>query len=111
MSSPFSRRWRPHSAGSTLSSPTPESAGIRGIFELGEEDWATILKVNLIGSFLAVKHGAQAMLKRKRAGAIVCTASIAGLRAGAGGPAYSASKAGVINLVQSAAQQLSGSGI
>lgn len=87
------------------------SGGSGGIFELGEEDWATILRVNLIGSFLAVKHGAQAMLKRKRAGAIVCTASIAGLRAGAGGPAYSASKAGVINLVQSAAQQLSGSGI
>ena len=38
-------------------------------------------------------------------------ASVAGLRSGAGGAAYSASKAGVINLVQAAAQQLSGSGI
>ena len=44
-------------------------------------------------------------------GSIVCTASVAGLRSGAGGAAYSASKAGVINLVQTAAQQLSGSGI
>jgi NAD(P)-dependent dehydrogenase (short-subunit alcohol dehydrogenase family) len=44
-------------------------------------------------------------------GAIVCTASVAGLRSGAGGPAYSASKAGVINLVQVAAQQLSGSNV
>jgi NAD(P)-dependent dehydrogenase (short-subunit alcohol dehydrogenase family) len=44
-------------------------------------------------------------------GAIICTASVAGLRSGAGGAAYSASKAGVINLVQVAAQQLSGSSI
>ena len=36
---------------------------------------------------------------------------MAGLRSGAGGAAYSASKAGVINLVQTAAQQLSGTGI
>jgi NAD(P)-dependent dehydrogenase (short-subunit alcohol dehydrogenase family) len=39
----------------------------------------------------------------------VHTASIAGLRSGAGSPAYSASKAGVINLVTTAAQKLSGS--
>src|SRR3569623_1401724 len=44
-------------------------------------------------------------------GAIVCTASVAGLRSGAGGAAYSASKAGVINLVQTSAQQLSGSNV
>ena len=41
-------------------------------------------------------------------GSIICTASVAGIRSGAGGAAYSASKAGVINLVQTAAQQLSG---
>ena len=40
-----------------------------------------------------------------------CTASVAGLRSGAGGAAYSASKAGVINLVTTAANQLSGTGI
>ena len=33
-------------------------------------------------------------------GSIICTASVAGLRSGAGGAAYCASKAGVINLVQ-----------
>jgi len=72
----------------------------------------TVLRVNLIGPYLAIKHAARAMLDAdQREGAIICTASVAGLRAGAGGPAYSASKAGVINLVQTAAQQLSGSGI
>src|SRR3546814_16233447 len=51
------------------------------------------------------------MINAGRPGSIICTASVAGLRAGAGGPAYSASKAGVINLVQTAAQQLTGTGI
>ena len=88
------------------------NAGISGgwatIAEQTADDWAEILRVNLIGPFLAIKHAAPLM---KQGGSIVCTASVAGLRSGAGGAAYSASKAGVINLVQTAAQQLSGSGI
>lgn len=87
------------------------SGGRAGLFDQTADDWAALLRTNLVGPFLAIKHGAQAMLAANRAGAIVCTASVAGLRAGAGGPAYSASKAGVINLVQSAAQQLTGTGI
>jgi NAD(P)-dependent dehydrogenase (short-subunit alcohol dehydrogenase family) len=87
------------------------SGGVTGLFDQTAEDWNAILRVNLTGVFLAIKHGAKAMLDAARTGAIVCTASVAGLRAGAGGPAYSASKAGVINLVQTAAQQLTGSGI
>lgn len=87
------------------------TGGWGGIFDQSAQDWQAVLNVNLIGAFLAVKHGAMAMLDRGGAGTIVCTASIAGLRAGAGGPAYSASKAAVINLVQTAAQQLTGSGI
>jgi NAD(P)-dependent dehydrogenase (short-subunit alcohol dehydrogenase family) len=87
------------------------SGGMAGLFEQSAEDWEKLLRVNLIGPFLAIKHGAKAMLDAGRPGAIVCTASVAGLRAGAGGPAYSASKAGVINLVQTSAQQLTGTGI
>ncbi|AUW56988.1 oxidoreductase [Sphingobium sp. SCG-1] len=87
------------------------SGGMKGLFDQTAEDWETLLRVDLIGPFLAIKHGAKAMLAAERPGAIICTASVAGLRAGAGGPAYSAAKAGVINLVQTAAQQLTGSGI
>ena len=58
---------------------------------------------------IAIKYAAPLM--KQNGGSIICTASVAGLRSGAGGAAYSASKAGVINLVQTAAQQLSGSGI
>lgn len=86
------------------------SGGIEGIFDSSVELWTEVLRVNLIGPFLAIKHAAPRMVERG-GGAILCTASVAGLRSGAGGPAYSASKAGVINLVQTAAQQLAGSNV
>jgi NAD(P)-dependent dehydrogenase (short-subunit alcohol dehydrogenase family) len=86
------------------------SGGIDGIFDSSAALWADVLRVNLIGPFLAIKHGAPEIIRRG-GGAIVCTASVAGLRSGAGGPAYSASKAGVINLVQTAAQQLRGTNV
>ncbi|MGV3479289.1 MAG: SDR family NAD(P)-dependent oxidoreductase [Sphingobium sp.] len=86
------------------------SGGLTGLFEHSVEDWQQILQVNLVGPFLLVKHAAQEIMK-KGSGSIICTASVAGIRSGAGCPAYSASKAGVINLVQTAAQQLSGTGV
>jgi NAD(P)-dependent dehydrogenase (short-subunit alcohol dehydrogenase family) len=86
------------------------SGGLASIFEQSVEDWQEILRVNLIGPFLAIKHAAPVM-KERGGGSIICTASVAGIRAGAGGPAYSASKAGVIRLVQVAATQLSGANI
>jgi len=86
------------------------SGGFESISEQTADDWAEILRVNLIGPFLAIKHAAP-LIKLRGGGSIVCTASVAGLRSGAGGAAYSASKAGVINLVQTAAQQLSGTGV
>lgn len=86
------------------------SGGLTGLFDQSADDWAAILRVNLIGPFLAIKHAAPRIAERG-GGAIVLTASVAGLRSGAGGAAYSASKAGVINLAQTAAQQLTGSGV
>lgn len=86
------------------------SGGLTGIFDHTVEDWQAILQTNLIGPFLVIKHAAPKMIERGR-GSIICTASVAGLRSGAGCPAYSASKAGVINLVMTAAQQLSGTNV
>lgn len=86
------------------------SGGLASIFEQTVENWNEILRVNLIGPFLAIKHAAP-HIKQRGGGSIICTASVAGLRSGAGGPAYSASKAGVISLVKTAAQQLSGSNV
>lgn len=86
------------------------SGGLASLFEQTPEDWENILRVNLIGPWLAVKHAAPVM-KDRGGGSIIATASVAGIRAGAGGPAYSASKAGVINLVKVAATQLAASNI
>jgi NAD(P)-dependent dehydrogenase (short-subunit alcohol dehydrogenase family) len=81
-----------------------------GLFDSDAESWAEVLRVNLIGPFLMIKYAAPEIEKRG-GGAIVCTASVAGIRSGAGPSSYSASKAGVINLVQTAAQQMTGSNV
>ena len=86
------------------------SGGLESIFEQDEAAWAEILRVNTIGPAMAIKHAAPEMRKRG-SGSIIATASVAGLRSGAGGPAYTASKAAVINLVKIGAQQLTGSNI
>lgn len=87
------------------------SGGMAGIFDLKPEEWAEILRVNLIGPWLMVKHAGQAMMDGGQGGSIILTASVAGIRSGAGGPAYSASKAGVINLAMVSAQQMSETGV
>jgi NAD(P)-dependent dehydrogenase (short-subunit alcohol dehydrogenase family) len=86
------------------------SGGLVRLADLTTEDWERVLRVNVIGPFVLVQRAAAVMVPRGR-GAIVCTASVAGLRSGAGGMPYSASKAGVISLVQTAANQLAGTGI
>lgn len=86
------------------------SGGYTPFLEMTGEEWMGILKVNLVGVYLAIKHSARVMVPKGK-GSIVCTASVAGLRSGAGPAPYSASKAGVISLVQTAANFLYGSGV
>ena len=86
------------------------SGGMANIFDTDVALITEVLRVNLIGPFLAIKHAAPKIAERG-GGAIVLTASVAGIRSGAGSPAYSASKAGVINLAKVSAQQLSGSNV
>lgn len=86
------------------------SGGMANLFDTEVALFTEVLRVNLIGPFLAVKHAAPRIGERGK-GAIILTASVAGIRSGAGSPAYSASKAGVINLAAVSAQQLSGSNV
>jgi len=90
------------------------NAGIAGGWfrttDLTVEQWTEVLRVNLIGVFLAIKHASRVMTPRGK-GSIVCTASVAGLKANAGSSHYAASKAGVISLVQTSAYSLAGTGI
>jgi NAD(P)-dependent dehydrogenase (short-subunit alcohol dehydrogenase family) len=86
------------------------SGGLVPLAEQTVEHWQEVLRVNLIGPFLAIKYSMPHMIKQKY-GSIVCTASVAGLKAGASGHPYGASKAGVISLVQTTAYSLSGTGV
>jgi NAD(P)-dependent dehydrogenase (short-subunit alcohol dehydrogenase family) len=90
------------------------NAGILGpptpILEQTVEQWNEILRTNLLGPFLAIKHAARHMVGIGR-GVIVLTASTAGLKANAGSAPYSASKAGVVSLAQTAANSLLGTGV
>jgi NAD(P)-dependent dehydrogenase (short-subunit alcohol dehydrogenase family) len=65
------------------------SGGLVPFFEETVERWTEVLAVNLIGTFLAAKYAALAMVRQRR-GSIICTASVAGLRSGAGGLPYRA---------------------
>jgi NAD(P)-dependent dehydrogenase (short-subunit alcohol dehydrogenase family) len=75
------------------------------------ETWRRTLDVNLTGAFLLAKHGIRALL-RAGGGAVVCTASPAGLYGIAAElEAYSASKAGVYGLVRAMARDYAADGI
>lgn len=87
------------------------SGGLPGVFDETPGAFAELLRVNLIGPWLMVKHAGKALWDQGEGGSIILTASVAGIRSGAGGPAYSASKAGVINLAAVSAQQLTGTGV
>ena len=88
------------------------NAGITGgllpRLDTSSADFMEVLRINLLGPWIAIRT---ALPHMTAGGAIICTASVAGLRAGAGPIPYSASKAGVINLVQSTAMALTGRGI
>jgi NAD(P)-dependent dehydrogenase (short-subunit alcohol dehydrogenase family) len=86
------------------------SGGLVPIAEQTVDHWQEVLRINLIGPFLAIKHSIPHMTKQK-SGSIICTASVAGLKSGASGHPYGASKAGVISLVQITAYSLSGTGV
>ena len=86
------------------------SGGLSTLEDTSVEMFEKVLRVNLIGPFLAIKHAGPVMVKQGK-GSIICTASVAGLRASAGGIPYSASKAGVVSLVQTTANALRGTGV
>ncbi|KAK0259278.1 hypothetical protein LTR91_006069 [Friedmanniomyces endolithicus] len=86
------------------------------VLESSAEDFMTVMRTNALSVFLAVKHGARAMLatspsKPHPSGSLLATASSAGLRSNAGATDYSASKAAVISIMQTSCYQLAGTGI
>lgn len=81
------------------------------IEELALAEWRRVMAVNLDGAFLTLKAAMRAMRAGGKSGAIVLTASAAGVKAEAGIAAYGASKAGVIHLARIAAKEGAGANI
>jgi len=77
---------------------------------MSEDEWDAVLAINLKSVFLCMKEELRIMIPAGR-GAIVNTASIAGLVGSQVSPAYSASKHGVVGLTKTAALQHAKSGI
>ena len=80
------------------------------ILRMSEEDFDAVLNANLKGAFLCCKEAARRMV-RQRWGRIVNLSSVVALRGNAGQTNYAASKAGVIGMTKSLAQELAGRGI
>jgi NAD(P)-dependent dehydrogenase (short-subunit alcohol dehydrogenase family) len=75
------------------------------------EDWREVMRVNLDGAFLTLQAALKAIRSTGTGGAIVVTASVAGLKAEPGIAAYGASKAAVIHLARIAAREAAPDGI
>jgi NAD(P)-dependent dehydrogenase (short-subunit alcohol dehydrogenase family) len=75
------------------------------IAETSMEDWRRVMSVNLDGAFLTMKSVMPLMRANSAGGAIVVTASAAGLKAEPGVAAYGASKAGLLQLMRVAARE------
>ncbi len=77
---------------------------------MSEDDWDSVLDINLKGAFLCTKAAAKLMLK-KRYGRIVNISSVAGNYGNPGQANYSASKAGLIGLTKTTAKEFAPRGI
>jgi NAD(P)-dependent dehydrogenase (short-subunit alcohol dehydrogenase family) len=90
------------------------NAGIEGSLapthQYDEDMFDQVMAVNVKGVFLGLRHVLPVMLKQGR-GAVVNTASVAGLVASPGMPAYVASKHAVIGLTKTAAGEVARSGV
>ena len=90
------------------------NAGILGVvgslLDTALQDWDRTMAVLLTSVFLGIKHGARVM-RAQGSGAIVNTASTAGVRGGLGPHAYTAAKHAVVGLTELAAVELMPAGV
>ncbi|HWT12503.1 MAG TPA: SDR family oxidoreductase [Allosphingosinicella sp.] len=75
------------------------------IEEMAFADWRRVMAVNLDGAFLTLQAAMRAIRSAGQGGAIVLTASVAGVKAEPAIAAYGASKAAVIHLARIAAKE------
>ena len=89
------------------------NAGIRRdglLVRLTEEQWDSVIDVNLKGVFLCTQAAVKLMIK-KRNGKVITISSIAGLMGNAGQTNYAATKGGVVSMTKSWAREYGKRGI
>lgn len=79
-------------------------------FRMKLEDWESVLRINLTGTFLVSQIVSSDMI-RKRAGSIMNLSSIVGVHGQGGQVNYAASKAGLIGYTKSLAKETAGRGV
>jgi 3-oxoacyl-[acyl-carrier protein] reductase len=79
-------------------------------FRMSLEEWQKVLDINLSASFLVARTVGRDMI-RKRSGSIVNMASVVGIHGNGGQANYSASKAGLIGVTKSLAQETASRGV
>ena len=80
------------------------------IMRMSDEDWNTVIDINLKGTFNAIKAVSRQMMKQ-RSGRIINISSVVGLKGNAGQANYAASKAGIIGLTKSSSKEIASRGI
>jgi 3-oxoacyl-[acyl-carrier protein] reductase len=80
------------------------------MLRMSEQDWDSVLNVNLKGAFLCCKFAGKYMMKSRR-GRIINVTSVVGVIGNAGQVNYASSKAGMIGLTKSVAKELASRGI
>jgi len=80
------------------------------VLRMSDEDFETVIDVNLTGAFRCVRRATAGMLRLRR-GRIVLIASVVGLYGGPGQVNYSASKAGLVGMARSLTREIGGRGI
>jgi len=79
-------------------------------FRMSLQEWQKVIDINLSAAFLVARTVAHDMI-RKRAGSIVNMASVVGLHGNGGQANYSASKAGLVAVTKSLAQETASRGV
>ena len=80
------------------------------MMRMSEQQWDMVINVNLKSAFNFV-HACTPIMMRQKAGSIINMASVVGVHGNAGQANYAASKAGMIALAKSIAQELGSRGI
>ena len=80
------------------------------LMKMSEDDFDSVININLKGAFNTIKHISKYLLKQK-SGKIINISSVSGILGNAGQANYSASKAGIIGLTKSTARELASRGI